>query len=304
LRRLSGRRPAVTILALALALVLFAATPASAVEPAARLQEDALGREVAVPADPRRVVALAPNLVEILYALGEGDRLVGRTENALHPAGAADLPSVGGMARPSLEAVLALRPDLVLATTEGNHPGIVRRLEAMGLPVVTVDRDSTGIEGVWEAVLQTGQAVGAAGAARALVAKGRERIEATLRGLPDDCTAPPRVLLLVWAKPAVAAGPRTYLNDLLEAAGAVNAASGLEADWPQLGREGIVALRPDLILVADSMSGGPPPGLEALRTLPGLDARVERVSGDPLLRPSPAALDGLPALVRAIHGEP
>lgn len=283
------------ILLLAAAL----AAPASPAAPGGRLVVDAQGRRMRLPAEPERIVALAPNLVEILFALGAGDRIAGRTDGALHPAAAAALPSVGGMARPSLEAILALDPDLVLATTEGNRPEVAARLAERGVPVFTVDRDSTGMDGVWDSVLGTGRAVGADARAEEIVARGRARLDAARRA--SDGRRRPRVLLLVWTRPAVAAGPRTYLGDLLVAAGADNAAQALKSDWPRLGREGIVALRPEVIVVTDDMAGAPPPGLEDLRSLPGLRASVVRIPGDPILRPSPAALDALDALSAAVH---
>lgn len=283
-----------------LSVLLAALTLAAGPLSAERVHRDALDREVRLPDRPERVVALAPNLAEIVWLLGESERLVGRTENARHPGALTSLPSVGGMARPSLEAILALRPDLVLATTEGNDPGIALRLGELGVPVFVVDRDSAGMEGVWLAVCQTAAALGVEETAAHLVTEGKRRLSEYRLAAPEP---KPRALLLVWTKPAVAAGPGTYVSDLLVAAGAVNAAESLRLDWPQLGREGIIALRPDLILVADAMTGGPPPGIEDLQNLPGIDARVVRVPGDPLLRPSPAALGAVEHLRRAIGQE-
>jgi iron complex transport system substrate-binding protein len=257
---------------------------------------------VPLPARAGRVVALAPSIVEVVFALGAGDRLAGVTEGSDHPEAAAALPSVGGMANPSLERVLSLDPDLVLATTEGNRPTVALRLEELGIPVVVVDREGSGLEGVWETVLQVGAALGEQEAAGALVADGRRRLQAVRDAVGGR--ERPRALMLVWSKPPVAAGPGTYLHDLLEAAGAENAAASLPAPWPRVGREALLRLAPEVIVVADAMQG-PGPGLEELREMPGLPAaqagRVVRIEGDALLRPAPRALDALPALVGALH---
>jgi len=211
-----------------------------------------------------------------------------------------DLPSVGGMAKPSVEAVLALKPDLVLATTEGNPPAVVERLNRLGVPAYTVDRDSTGMEGIFESVLRVGDVLSVPTKAKALVEASRLRLPGL--GVPRaQDNVPVRALLLVWTRPPITAGRKTYLHDLLEAAGATNAASDLEGDWPRLSREALVSLRPEVVLVANDMSGEEPPGLEELQATPGLRARFVRVSGDPLLRPSPAAIDALEELRCALR---
>ena len=96
---------------------------------------DMVGREVPVPAAPRRIVSLVPSVTEILYALGVDDLLVGVTTLCDFPPAARDKPKVGGIVNPSLEAIAALRPDLVIATTEGNRERTIQQLEAIGIRV-------------------------------------------------------------------------------------------------------------------------------------------------------------------------
>ena len=117
----------------ALALVLLLATPAPAFT-----TRDMLGREVRLAAPPARIVSLVPSVTEILYALNAEDMLVGVTDFCDFPPEARRKPSVGGMVAPSLEAVAALRPDLVIATTEGTREDTFTQLTRLGIPVYLV----------------------------------------------------------------------------------------------------------------------------------------------------------------------
>ncbi|MBE0618374.1 MAG: ABC transporter substrate-binding protein, partial [Proteobacteria bacterium] len=99
---------------------------------------DALGRSVVVADVPRRIVSLVPSVTEMLFALGAGDRIVGVTEFSDFPEETRALPKVGSYAEPSLEAVVALEPDLVIAAADMTRPTTVSRLEAVAVPVYVV----------------------------------------------------------------------------------------------------------------------------------------------------------------------
>ena len=110
-------------------VVLLAVTPIAALT-----LVDMLGREVMLPATPRRIVSLVPSATELIFALGGEDRLVGRTDYCDYPPAAKSKPSVGGMITPSLETLVALRPDLVLVTTSGNREETFTKLKQIGIP--------------------------------------------------------------------------------------------------------------------------------------------------------------------------
>ena len=134
----SGRAPLQAsriLLALAVTLVALAAAPRAG---AAAEVTDMLGRRVRVLDHPARIVSLAPSITETVFALGEGDRLVGVTDYCDYPPEATRKPRVGGISTPSFEAILALRPDLVLATSESNYADHVQRLVTLGLTVYVI----------------------------------------------------------------------------------------------------------------------------------------------------------------------
>ena len=138
----SARLRALTLVGIALARQLLATSHAAQV-PAqgavARVVTDEVGRRVTIPAEVRRIVTLAPNLTETVYALGLEDRLAGDTNYCDTPPAAKSKPHVGDPQNPSLEAIVALHPDLVLATTSINRVETADALAHLGIPVYTTD---------------------------------------------------------------------------------------------------------------------------------------------------------------------
>ena len=142
-----------------------------------------LGRRVRVPDHAARIVSLAPSITETVFVLGDGERLVGVTDYCDYPPEATRKPRVGGISTPSFEAILALRPDLVLATSESNYAEHVERLASLGLPVYVVR--PVDFETVLESIERIGGVLGRDGRrprARGLDAAGRGRHRARGRG--------------------------------------------------------------------------------------------------------------------------
>src|SRR5215467_43747 len=195
---------------------------------------------------PRRVVTLAPNLTEIVFALGAGDRLVGVSEYSDYPDAARSIPRVGGL-EVDPEKVAALRPDLVLAVAEGNAQGAVRSLQAAGLPVTVTPSGS--LDAVLESIRLVAERLGRPEAGRRLVdelSKRREAVRRKAEGRPQ-----PRALLLVWPDPPQAAGGQTFLNDVLTEAGARNLV-GDRSGWPVLSTEYLATAPVELLVLPES----------------------------------------------------
>jgi hypothetical protein len=152
----TGRRALRGLLLLAVALTGLAVAPHVG---AAGEMIDMLGRRVRVPDHAMRIISLAPSITETVFVLGDGDRLVGVTDYCDYPPEATRKPRVGGISTPSFEAILALRPDLVIATSESNYAEHVERLASLGLPVYvvrpvdfeTVLSRSSASAGCWDA---------------------------------------------------------------------------------------------------------------------------------------------------------
>lgn len=263
---------------------------------------DMLGRDVTLSAPPSRIVSLVPSVTEILYGLGAEDLLVGVTTSCDFPPAAQHKPKVGGIVNPSLEAVVSLRPDLVLATTEGNRESTIQQLGGLGIPTYVVSPKN--FSGVLESIERIGQLTGRHEAARRLAGDLQRRadrvVEAT-RGRPR-----PSVLYLVWAEPVIVPGRDTLITDLIRMAGGGSVSAEERIDWPRLSLEQVVAKAPDVIIVATHSRVHVDDALRRWQKqkilLPAFKAgRVHAIDGNLVHRPGPRIIDGLEALARLIH---
>jgi ABC-type Fe3+-hydroxamate transport system substrate-binding protein len=199
-------------------------------------------------ASARRIVSLVPSLTEALFALELGERVVGITDWCVHPADAvAGVPRVGGTKNPSLERVLELRPELVIANHEENTRRDVERMRKAGLEVWVTDPRS-----VLDAVSLLGELadLGAPAAARARVIDPIH--EALARAAARRAARPVRVFCPIWKRPWMAVGRDTYANDLLQVCGGANVFGDRpERRYPIVEEAEIVAAAPEVILLPD-----------------------------------------------------
>jgi iron complex transport system substrate-binding protein len=270
---------------------------------------DMLGRSIEIPDRPLRLVSLAPSITETVYALGRGDWLVGVTTVCDYPASARALPKVGGIAAPNLEQIVRLRPDLVLATAEGNARDLLDRLERLGLPTFALQANR--YDRVVDSIRVLGRALRADQAAHQ-VAGDVERSVRRVRELVAGRSRP-RVLYLIWTDPLIAAGADTYLHDLLELAGGRNIVWEHTGSYPRLNWEQVVGRAPEVILLADHRedsehagrgSGDMPPDWHAWQAVPAIrTGRVRAVPSNTILRPGPRVGEGVMRLAQAIHPE-
>ncbi len=224
---------------------------------------------------PRRIVCLVPSLTEAIFALGLGEHVVGVTEWCVHPAEAVSrLPRVGGTKTPDLAAVLALRPDLVIANREENRRRDVARLREAGVPVwVTYPRTVAEGAALLEALASV---LGAAPEAHA-------RVVAPVRRAVEEARARPpaprvRVFCPIWGDPWMAVGDDTYAHDLIELCGGENVFAGAGGRrYPIVSAEDIVAAAPELVLLPDEPYAFGPRDVRELRALPLPAARAGRI---------------------------
>lgn len=255
---------------------------------------------------PRRVVSLAPSVTETLFALGLGPRVVGVTRFCDRPPGVQNLPRVGGFSDPSLEAILALRPDAVVAVPSEGNRRVVERLVDLRVPVLVVP--DTTVEDVRVAITLMGAELGAAPAAQTLWNTMEARMAAVGAGVKGR--PPPRVLILYDTRPAIAAGPGSFADAMLTRAGAINVVKDATVPYPTLSLETVVALRPDVVLDASMgarTEGGGSAALEALlgpfSDVPAV--RTKRLLSVPpgvLARPGPSMAEDLEVLADLCHG--
>jgi len=291
-------------LTLALAVLLAAVGPAAA-QPAGAPWPDG-GQGAAAggirwlgpppPAAPRRVVSLAPSITDTIVALGHAASLVGVTRFDSAPE-VAQLPRIGGFLDPSAEAVVALRPDLVVWLTDGSAFAPVKRIAELGIPVLAVP--IIGVADVIFASRAIARALGDPASGDRLAS----RIEEALKRARTRAAALPRkrVLLLVGREPLVVAGPRSYPEELLEAVGGVNVVRGTTA-WPVFPIERAAALDPEVVIDAAVREHGT--GQAGLDAIPAVRrGAIRRLTTDDALRPGPAMIRTLDELFAAIHPE-
>ena len=263
---------------------------------------DGAGRTVTLDAPARRIVSMMPSVTEWVIALGAADRLVARTDYDDHPA-IADLPSVGGGLTPSVEWLAERRPDLVVAWPDAPSRSLVARLEALGIPVYSAPSET--IAEALDVAADLGLLLaleGAADSAISTVRAGLDSVRAAVVGRPR-----PGALFLIGLDPVMAAGPGTFLDELLVLAGGRNVLEGTSHRWPQLSMEEVVTRAPDVVLIGTVAQPDP---LAALRGRPGwrdvpaVDrARVHAVDPSRVNRPGPSLHRSAALLADLLHPE-
>jgi iron complex transport system substrate-binding protein len=272
--------------------------------PPGRELTDDIGRKIQVPGNASRVVSLAPNLTEIVFALGDGDHLAGDTDFCDYPAEAARKPHVGGPVNPNLEEIAALMPDLVLATKSINRRETVSALEHIGLPVYVTAPHS--VEEMIASVEHIGSALGVENSAATLAEDLRERLADLDRRLAG--AAPRRVLFVVWTDPLISVGRESFIADALRRAGGRSVVE-TKAEWPHVSLEEIVRLQPEVLVFASAHAGDTQRDIDSLRARPGWKNLAAMQHGnivvvsDAINRPAPRMVDAIERLARALHPE-
>ena len=269
-----------------------------------RLARDQAGRTVSVPDNPLRVVSLAPSITEIVFALGEEDRLKGVTEYSDFPAEAQALPKIGSYVHLDLERIVALKPDLCIGVRDGNPGNVVAELEALGIPVYAVNPRS--LDTAVDTVLEVGQLLNATTKAQHLANEMRARIE-RVKARVAGTAGRPRVFFQIGTAPIVSAGTNTVINELIVAAGGQNVAEG-PVTYPRFSMEQVLALQPEVIIITAMTKE---PDLEQQgaewRQYEGLPAvrnnRISIVDGNLFNRPTPRIIKGLETLAGILHPE-
>ena len=261
---------------------------------------DDAGRRVSIPARVDRVISLAPNLTEIVFAVGGGDRLVGRTSYCDYPPEAKSVTEVGDTLHPSLERVIALKPQVVLISTASQLEVFTQQLENQNIAVFVTDPHD--LEGVFRSIDQIGEILGKKEQASTLVQSLRQRTNAVEQAVKQK--PPVRVFYQLSAEPLYTAGHDSFVTDLMRRAGAISVTADIPGAWPKYSSESALASKPEAIILptGGSMGTGNSKVAEALRQSPAVQqGRVYKINDDHLVRPGPRAIDGLEEMARALH---
>jgi iron complex transport system substrate-binding protein len=274
------------------------------IQAAAGTVVDQLERRVVVPDDPRRVISLAPSITEIVYALEQGNRLKGVTRHSDYPPEAVKLPKVGSYVRLDIERIVALNPDLCIATQDGNPKAIIDRLASLKIPVYVVNPHN--LDTILETILEIGTILNAGDRAKTLTTSLRTRIQ-RVKSRVAQVNYRPRVFFQIGISPIVSAGTDTFIHELIELAGGINLAKGRLA-YPRFSREQVLALEPEVFIITSMARQAVFEQVKAeWRRWPNIpavrDERIFLVDSDLFDRPSARLVGGLELLTRLIHPE-
>lgn len=274
---------------------------------------DDLGNTVTFAWAPRRIITLQPNLAEIVAVVGALDQLVGVTEFCEYPPEAADKPKIGGTTNPSLEKIVGLQPDLVLAN-RGNDKAFIKRLQELGISVLSYDPQA--LPDVIELVGRLGEVTGNEQQAEQAAQDLQERYEAVLDQSQTRPGPPLRVLFVVSWEQLFVAGATSFADDMITTCGGQNAVRQMRnvdqnRPWPQVSREAVVAANPQVVIC--SSVHGRPPAAEADRILRRLEAdpgwqqvaavrhgQVHLLDDDLVTIPGPRLVEGLEEISRLL----
>ncbi|MBP1659134.1 MAG: periplasmic binding protein [Candidatus Aminicenantes bacterium] len=269
---------------------------------------DDLGHPFPLPsAAPRRIVSMAPNVTEILFALGLGGRVVGVTRFCDYPPETRDIPRIGGLVDPNVEIIRSLDPDLVIAF-RGNPLRLVERVRKLGLPVFVLDI-GRGLDDLFPLIERIGRVTRAESRAAEMAAALRRRVadvDTALRGIASR----PRAFVLLYGQGLWTCGGESYVSDIADRAGGVNVAAALPKKWVLYKREKVIQDDPDVIFILARSAADFESGRQRLERMPGLagvkavkDGRIYEIDENAASRFGPRLVDVLVRMAAVVHPE-
>jgi iron complex transport system substrate-binding protein len=258
--------------------------------------------------DKMRIVSLSPGVTEMLYVLGVGDSLVGVTDYCNYPPEAKRIERVGGLGKPNVEKLLALSPDLIVASGMERND-VLQMLRKSDIRVLKVKIES--IDQMFEALRQLGDAVGKRPRADEAIASMQAELKSVALQTEKNRHGPlPRVFVELWDDPLTTIGGTAFLDDVIARAGGVNAAHGLSQPYPRISAEKVIEWDPDVIVIAH-MARNPGSAAEIGKRIGWSDMKAikqERVlcdvPTDLILHPGPRLIDAVKVLAERFREKP
>jgi iron complex transport system substrate-binding protein len=263
---------------------------------------DEAGRRVRLPQPIDRIVSLAPNLTEIVYAVGAGDRLVGDTEYCDYPAAAKSVAKIGDTMHPSVERIIALKPQIVLVSTASQLEAFTKQLDQQHIAVYVTNPQS--LDDIFRSIQTLGDLFGGHDRTPRLLADLRSRADAVEAATKQ--TKPVKVFYQLSGEPLYTIGRESYLTDLVRRAGGVSVTAEVPGAFPRFSDEAALAARPEAIILPTGGSMGTANATVAspLKNSPAvLSNRIYKINDDHLSRPGPRLIEGLEEMARALHPE-
>lgn len=261
-----------------------------------RFVTDDLGRRVELPDKVDDVISLAPNLTEIIFAVGGGDKLVGVTTFCDHPPAAASIRRVSDTQKPNIESIVALKPQVVLVSTASQLEAFMGTLEQQGIKVFVTSPNS--LEDVYKSIEKIGEVLGLADRAADLVDEMKGRAARLSLGFQP---LRPKVFVQIDKDSLYTVGRDSYITDVIAKAGGLSVTADLASAYPKVSRETARALNPDIIVISESENNRDPN--EVFSNSPAVrNGRVYRVNADLISRPGPRLIEALELLADRFEG--
>ena len=266
---------------------------------ASRTVTDQAGRTVILPDHPHRLICLLPSVVDDVYALGAGSDVIAVSDYTKYPPEATRKPSIGIPLTPSIETIVSLHPDLVIASADSNREETIRQLEQVGVTIFVLNPH--GIEGILSSISSLGEAIGREDAATHLVSQLRDRLDAVRSRVKDKPVL--TVFLPIWYDPIITIGKHAFITEIIAAAGGKSITEEIPQEWPQISLETMIERKPDaLVLVQGSrMSIADVENRPGWKTLTAIRNHHVYIVDDRMELPSPVAFDALEDLARQLH---
>ncbi len=257
---------------------------------------DDLGRKVSLPTEIKRAVSLAPNLTENIFAIGEGDKLVGVTTYCNFPAEASQIKKVGDTINPNIETIIALKPDVVFVSTASQIESFTKQLAEQNIAVYVTNPNS--LTDVFANLRKLGELFGTSEKADKLVADLEKRTNEIEQKVKDKKSV--KVFVQISKEPLFTVGGKSFLTDLIKRAGGESVTADVAEAYPKFSKETALALQPDVIILSESEDNKEPN--DVFKNSPAVkNSKVFKINADIISRPSPRLVDALEQIAEKIH---
>ncbi len=259
---------------------------------------DDSGRRVKIPEKVERAVSLAPNLTEIAFAVGAGDKLVGVTTFCNYPAAAQKIQKIGDTQTPNIENIIALKPQIVLVSTASQMENFSKTLDERGITVFVTNPNS--LDDIYKTVYQIGEIFSADEKARVIVNELKRRV-ADVEARTDSAEDT-KVFLQISKESLFTVGKDSFITDLISRAGGASVTSNVGTAYPKVSKETAFALNPEAIILSDSEDNREPN--DVFKNSPAVrNGKVFRINAELISRPAPRIVDGLEQMAKVLHPE-
>ena len=259
---------------------------------------DDLGRRVRLPEQVTSAVSLAPNLTEIAFAVGAGERLVGATSFCDYPEEAKRIRRIGDTLAPNIENIIALKPQIVLVSTASQMENFTKTLDAQGIAYFVTNPNS--LDDIYQTIRQIGEIFRREEKAYQIVDELKKRVAGVEAG--TGSAAGVKVFVQIDKNSLYTVGRGSFITDLISRAGGESVTKNIPTAYPKISKETALALNPERIILSESDNNLEPNEVFA-NSSAVKNGKVFRIEADLLSRPGPRIVDGLEKLARALHPE-